>query len=647
MSPAEEILHQYWGYSSFRPPQDEVIASIMEGHDTLALLPTGAGKSICFQVPALATEGLTLVISPLIALMKDQVLQLKRRGIKAAAIFSGLRTHEVDLIFDNCHAGYYKLLYVSPERIVSEKFRSRLRDLPVKLLAVDEAHCISQWGHEFRPSYRQIISIRELFPNIPVIALTASATPQVRADIIKNLSLREGYRVFTSSFERNNISFAVRKDVTKQDKLLEILQKIPGCAIVYARNRDLVETVAKFLLKNNVSATWYHAKLSAKERNARQDDWIKNKYRVMCSTNAFGMGIDKPDVRLVVHIDTPDSLEAYYQEAGRAGRDGKHSFAVLLHNQQDRDGLMEQIEEKYPSVETVKQTYNAMCNYLSIAIGSGKLMSYNFDLQDFCKTFHLDNRIAQNSLKILEDEGYLHVTESVFMPSRLKFKMGKSELYYFEMANQKLAPIIVFLLRSYEGVFSQYVQIHETFVANKMGITVTQAIDQLNLLHKLQVLYYAPTSDSPRLTMLEERLHENNLRINTAFLRERKNNYEKQVKAVFRYIDADIESCRQVVMREYFGENEPSFCGKCDLCLERKNNHIIIDKESIRINILNQLLNTMNGLKLEEIIISLSKKEKEHYIGVIRWMLEEQQLVWINEHEQIIAISPTYRLPSH
>ncbi|MDQ6812169.1 MAG: ATP-dependent DNA helicase, partial [Bacteroidota bacterium] len=453
-----DILKQYWGHTSFRHLQEEIILAVMQGKDVLALLPTGGGKSICFQVPALAIDGLCLVISPLIALMKDQVENLKKRNIMALSIYSGMTYFEVKQTLQNAAFGTYKFLYVSPERLETKLFKEYLPAFNLNLIAVDEAHCISQWGYDFRPPYLRIASIRQAFPAIPVLALTASATPLVQLDICQNLLFNE-QNIFRQSFEKPNLSFSVFKADSKFNKLLEVLEKVPGTAIVYCRNRKGTKEIANLLRLNNVAADFYHAGLAQEQRNQKQEDWINNKIRVIVCTNAFGMGIDKPDVRAVVHIDLPDNLENYYQEAGRAGRDGRRAYAVLLYTRLELDELKRLPEIKYPSVAEIRNVYQALANHLQIPVGSGEGMYYDFNLNEFVLNFKLDVFLAINAIKALEQEGILSFNEQVFLPSKISFTCDKDALHAFEISHPHLENLIKYLLRSYEGIFDNEVSI--------------------------------------------------------------------------------------------------------------------------------------------------------------------------------------------
>jgi ATP-dependent DNA helicase RecQ len=648
MSTAVQILKKYWGYPAFRPPQDEIIEAVLQGNDVLALLPTGAGKSICYQVPALMKDGLCLVISPLIALMKDQVQQLKRRDVPAAAIFSGLKEAEIDGILNNCAVGHYKLLYVSPERLASERFLTAIRGIPLSMLAVDEAHCISQWGHDFRPSYRDIAHIRLLFPGIPVMALTASATPKVQQDIADVLELKQGFAKFQSSYARPNISFAVREHVSKPEKILEIINKVPGTAIVYVRNRRRTEDIAKYLDQNSISATFYHAGLSSKDRNSRQEAWISGKFRVMCCTNAFGMGIDKPDVRLVIHVDVPESLEAYYQEAGRAGRDGKKSYAVLLVNQEDKDVLNQSLALRFPDLATVRRVYNALYNYLGIAFSGGKWNSFEFNIYVFTARYKLDLVTVYNSLKLLEQSGYLQMNEAFSLPSRITMQMDKSSLYGFQVAHADLDQFIKILLRTYEGIFGHYAPISEQFLANKLKLPLKEIERKLGLLAKYKVITYIPASDVPRITFLEERLPEDLVRLDHNFIAFSKEQMSLRIASVMNYAEASPERCRQVLMQEYFGETDAKACGKCDLCLHRKQLQQTPDLEEMRKRLLRKVSDAgTEGLVLKSFLASVGVSAKEHYLEVLRILLDEQQLCWINEQKQIIGLPDAHRMHRH
>lgn len=634
MQAALDILKEVWGYPDFRYPQDEIIAAQLAGKDVLALLPTGAGKSICYQVPALIREGVCIVISPLIALMKDQVQQLKKRDVSAEAIYSGLSSYEIDRIMNNCAVGHTKLLYISPERLSSSSFEVALKSLPVSMIAIDEAHCISQWGFDFRPSYRNIAKIKEFFPDAPMVALTASATPEVQQDILDSLGMDKQAQVFKASFERENISFVVRTDESKPEKLLEIIQKVPGTAIVYATNRKKTEEVASFLAQNGISATFYHAGLDGGERNKRQENWIANKSRVMCCTNAFGMGIDKPDVRLVVHIDVPESLEAYYQEAGRGGRDGKRSFAVLLYNQKDKEKLLSAVEEKYPDFQFVKLVYSALYNHLNIALGGGKGHSFQFNLIEFSRRYKWEVVQTFNALKLLEQAGYLTLGEAFFIPSKLKFELDRTELYEFQVRNLQYDRFIKAILRKYEGVLSHLVKINELDIARTLMMRPADSIQMLKELSQKKVLTYIPSTDKPRIFFLEERLKEDYIRLDFEFIRFTKNQMIQRIEAMANY--AELEQCRQVMLRTYFGESSPEPCGSCDHCLKAKQMQKF-DTEKARQEILQKVeSHGADGMSIHDLKESFGHTLKESYLEILRVLIDEGQLGWKDERKEYI-----------
>lgn len=626
-----DILKKYFGYDNFRTPQFEIIQSVLEGKDTMALLPTGGGKSLCFQVPALMREGICVVISPLIALMKDQVFQLRKRDIKAAAVFSGLTYHEIDMILDNCQFGYYKFLFVSPERLKTDIFLERFKQMNVSLIAVDEAHCVSQWGYDFRPPYLEIAEIRQFHPKVPVLALTASATPVVQEDIIVKLKFRKGYRVYKKSFIRDNLSFVVRNEEAKYPKLLEIIHKLNGSGIIYVRNRNKTKEVAEYLQKNKIIADFYHAGLNTRERNIKQDDWLHNKKPVMVCTNAFGMGIDKPDVRFVIHLDVPENLEAYYQEAGRAGRDGKLSYAVLFYTQSDLDNLTERLQQRFPPAELIKKVYNSLCNYLGIAVESGNMMTYPFDMTHFCRSYKLESTLVYNCLKILEQENYLQVSEGVLMPSRAIFRVDKLGLYRFEVANAVYAPLVKSMLRTYGGIFDHYAKISEKELAKQVLLDEKEVMKQLSFLHKNKIITYIPSSDQPTITLLTERLHETNLYLNTQYIRQRKKINEEQLKAILSYTEQQAD-CRQVIICSYFGEKEVVPCGKCDICLEKKRK---LEQDAnfrkAKKEILEKMDNKWN--KVEELLPRNAHFAKALYKEVIRFLLDEKVIVMNDKNE--------------
>lgn len=561
------ILQQYWGYQQFRPLQEDIVNSVLQGRDTLALLPTGGGKSICFQVPALMRPGLCLVITPLIALMKDQVANLKRKNITAYAIYAGMPFQEVERVMEAARRGRCKFLYVSPERLQSKLFQTYCDGLPVNLLAVDEAHCISQWGYDFRPAYLQIADIRSYFPGVPVLALTASATPKVQADICDKLLMKEP-RIFTKSFARSNLSYSVLEENTKINKIQHILQKVPGCGIVYCRNRRRTKEIADLLRMQGIPASFYHAGLPQEERNLRQEAWINNEVRVMVCTNAFGMGIDKPDVRVVIHFDAPDSLEAYYQEAGRAGRDEEKAYAVLLYNEVELAEMQERIALQFPTLEEVRQVYQAIVNYLQIPVGSAEGEYFDFDINDFARTFHLNLTLVYSAVKLMEQEGIVQLSESVLLPSKATFLVDKETLYNFETAYPALEEITKTLLRTYEGIYDNEVPVYERQMSRILYIEEDEIVALLNQLNQAGIIRYSPRRDKPQLCFLQERVSAMNLRINMARVEIRKQAYIERLDAMIAYT-RNKSTCRTTELVNYFGEQESKPCGVCDVCIQK------------------------------------------------------------------------------
>ncbi|MEC5147265.1 ATP-dependent DNA helicase RecQ [Chitinophaga sp. 212800010-3] len=569
MSAPVAILQQYWGYEGFRPLQEDIVNSILAGQDTLALLPTGGGKSICFQVPAMMKPGLCLVITPLIALMKDQVANLKKRGITAYSIFSGMPFQEVERVLEAARRGGCKFLYVSPERLQSRLFQTYCDGLPVNLIAVDEAHCISQWGYDFRPAYLQIADIRSFFPDAPVLALTASATPKVQTDICEKLLMKDA-AVFSKSFARSNLSYSVLEETSKIDKVRHILERVPGSGIVYCRNRKRTKEIADLLSLQGIPASYYHAGLPQAERAARQEAWVNNETRIMVCTNAFGMGIDKPDVRIVVHYDLPDGPEAYYQEAGRAGRDEEKAYAVLLYNENELAEMEERIALQFPDMEQIREVYQAIVNYLQVPVGSSEGLYYDFDINDFARTFQLNLTMAYSALRLLEQEGILQLSESVFLPSRAEFITNKDTLYEFENAYPVLEEIIKTLLRTYEGIFDNPVPIYERQIGRIMLMEDDDIAAQLQQLHQYGILRYQPRRDQPQLYFLQERVSARNLRINMARVEIRKKVYTDRLNAMFAYA-RNSDTCRTQQLVTYFGEKNCAPCGVCDVCLKKKS----------------------------------------------------------------------------
>ncbi|TPE39468.1 RecQ family ATP-dependent DNA helicase [Pontibacter mangrovi] len=586
MQDIHHILHTYWGYNSFRPLQEEIVRSVLAGQDTLALLPTGGGKSVCFQVPALALEGVCLVITPLIALMKDQVENLKSRGIPAVAVYSGMSRREIDVALDNCVYGGTKFLYLSPERLLTDLFQERVKRMKVGLIAVDEAHCISQWGYDFRPSYLQLAELREVLPQVPVIALTATATEQVKQDIQEKLKFPKP-NVFQKSFARSNLSYSCLPTEDKANRLLEILQRMPGQSIVYVRSRRQTVEMAKFLQSRRVSAAAYHAGLKFEDRSAVQQRWVEDKVRVMVATNAFGMGIDKPDVRLVVHLDLPESLEAYYQEAGRAGRDEKYAYATILLGPNDVADLLKKVEEAHPPVEFIRRVYQCLANYYQLAVGSGQFSSFDFDVADFARQYKLNPLETHHAVKRLEQEGYLQLNESYYMPSRLMLALENTELYNFQLKSPEHDKLIQLILRMYGGeAFVNFVKVREKKMAELLKVPEQELRRKLEYLHKLQVINYEPQHDAPQLVFTAPREEASRLLLNTKKLNALRERALHQAKEMGRYVETQ-NRCRTQLLLAYFGELSDTPCRICDYCLaERKKQRVGEEDNRLRSKVL-------------------------------------------------------------
>jgi len=622
----QKILLHYWGFSSFRAIQEEVITSVYEGNDTLALMPTGGGKSITFQVPALAKDGICLVITPLIALMKDQVENLKKKGIKAAALHSGMTRHELEVTLDNCAYGDYKFLYLSPERLGTELFKIRLSKLNVNLVAIDESHCISQWGYDFRPSYLKITELRELIPNTPFLAVTATATPQVVEDIQEKLGFKEK-RVIKMSFERKNLVYLVRNVEDKNKHLLKIVNNIPGTGVVYVRNRQKAKEIALMLQKDGIIADYYHAGLSTEIRNLKQDDWQNDRTRIIVSTNAFGMGIDKPDVRFVVHMDLPDSPEAYFQEAGRGGRDGKLAYAILLYNDSDKAKIEQRIESSFPEIEEIKRCYQALCSFLGVSIGAGKGEVYDFNMMEFAAAFKINFVKAYSSLKFLEKEGYIELTDELDNPSRIMVIVDKNELYKYQIAHAELDIFIKLLLRNIAGLFNNYVRIDEGYIAKVSGMPLNAVTENLLKLSKAKIVNYIPRKKTPLIIFTEERLDDKNLYISPENYKTRKERYLKRIEAMLTYASGTTK-CRSQSLLEYFGEKDSFRCGNCDVCTSR--NELDMSKYQFD-QILEQLKEILveHAISLEELVDKV-KYPSEKTTRVIRWLLDNDKIVRID-----------------
>ena len=563
---AAEVLKQYWKHDSFRPQQEEIVNSVLNGHDTLALLPTGGGKSICFQVPTIVKEGLCLVISPLIALMKDQVQNLRKKGITAFAIYSGMSRKDVISTFKLAATGNCRFLYVSPERLETDLFKEYLPALHVTLIAVDEAHCVSQWGYDFRPPYLRIAEIRNELQDVPVLALTASATPAIREDICLKLKMNSP-RIFMQSFSRPNLSFSVHKTSSVYNKILDILHRLDGCSIIYCRNRRRTREISDLLNMHGIRSDYYHAGLSQEDRNAKQESWMQNAIRVIVCTNAFGMGIDKPDVRLVIHAEVPDNLENYYQEAGRAGRDGKKSYAVLLFNDEMLVELESGHKQHFPSLDYIRKIYQGLVNYLQVPIGTEQV-GYSFDLNDFLKKFSFQSKAARTALQVLQQEGFITLNDSIFNPATLYFVASKEQLTQFEKDNPILEPLIKTLLRSYAGIYDQPVAIYEKMLANLMKWELDQVLKGLYQLHKFQIVYYDPQKETPQIYFNQPRRKSADIRIDEKMYAFRKSQYVKRVHGILEYVRTS--GCRSIAIAEYFGEKGAKNCGICDNCVKKE-----------------------------------------------------------------------------
>lgn len=617
-SDIHEILLKYWGYSQFRPLQEDIIKSVLEGRDTLALLSTGGGKSICFQIPGLAKPGMTLVVTPLIALMKDQVERLKRHGIAAEAIHSGMSAREAELAMNHVIHQSIKFLYVSPERLTSQFFREILRNLTLSLIVVDEAHCISQWGYDFRPPYMRISEIRPYFPDVPVLALTATATPPVVKDIQQKLEFRKE-NVFQGSFERPNLVYVVYKEENKFQTLLRILKGVPGSSIVYVRNRKKTRETADFLRFNKISADYYHAGLSPKDREVRQKNWISDTTRVIVCTNAFGMGIDKPDVRSVIHLDLPDSIEAYFQEAGRAGRDGLKSYAVLIYDEADLIDAEQYHELNFPEIDYIKNVYKALGNYYELAPGNGRDLVFDMDITHFANRYNFKPIIAFNALKFIEREGYIALNESMHSSSRFVFNIDKQELYKFQVENPGLDILIKTMQRSYGGSFTEPVPIYEAELARRLETDEKTIKEILMKLHNVEILSYFPLTDKPQLTFTSELIRAEDLKISNEYYKKRKKEAEKRLYSLLQYAKSD-NKCRSQQLIEYFGQKVKR-CGVCDVCLE-VNKNVLSESEYYRIVEIVKPLLELKEHNISELVDACDGFLPEKVIKAVSWMVE-------------------------
>jgi len=622
MSDYHDTLRKYWGYNSFRPLQEDIIRSVLAGRDTLGLMPTGGGKSLTFQVPAMTLPGLCLVITPLIALMKDQVENLKKLQIKALAVHSGLSRDEIEVALNNCLYGGYKFLYVSPERLGSELFRVRFQEMPVNLITVDEAHCISQWGYDFRPSYLKIAELRPFHPLVPILALTATATRPVIEDIQQKLVFRVK-NLLKTSFKRENLIYAVKTTENKDRDVVDIVKKLKGSGIVYVRSRRKSIEVAKTLTREGISAAYYNAGLEHPVRNEVQQNWTIVKTRVIVATNAFGMGIDKADVRFVIHLDLPDSPEFYFQEAGRAGRDGKKSFAIVLSSASDAMTVNQRILSNFPDIATIKNTYSALCNYLQIPVGGGKGLSYDFNLNEFARTYRLSPFTSFSSLKILEIEGYIELTEEINNPSRIKFLFNRDDLYRFQVSNSVFDGFIKLLLRSYTGVFTEYTAIDEIQLAKRANVDIEVVKQYLGKLVALGVISYIPQKRSPMVIFFEERLDEKSLYISKETYQLRKERYSERAHAMLQYATLS-DKCRSQTLLEYFGEYGSPACGECDVC--RKKKESVLRQEEFNL-IRDEILAVLSLEPLiPEQLFERVAVHRDKVIEVLQWLLDNDQL---------------------
>lgn len=622
-----QLLKKYWGYDNFRGIQEEIINSIGEDRDTLGLMPTGGGKSITFQVPALAKKGLCLVVTPLISLMKDQVQNLRKRGIRALAIYSGMSRQEIVTTLENCIFGDYKFLYISPERLDTEIFRTKLRKMTISMITVDESHCISQWGYDFRPAYLKIAEIRDLLPDVPVLALTATATPEVVKDIQQRLRFREE-NVFRMSFERKNLAYIVRKTENKTKELLHILRRMPGSAIIYVRNRRRTKEITELLMHEGITADFYHAGLDDATKDIRQQRWQTGESRVMVATNAFGMGIDKPDVRIVLHLDLPDSIEAYFQEAGRAGRDGNKAYSVILHTPSDKITLHKRIPDMFPEKTYIKQVYEHLQFYYQMAMGDGRGCVKEFNLEDFCKKFKYFPVPVDSALKILTQAGYLEYTDEQDNASRIYFTIHRDELYKLRELGEEMDKLIQIVLRSYTGVFTDYVFISEDTLAVRSGLTRRQVYDLLMQLSRMHIIHYIPHKKTPYIIYTRERVDTQQLNIPRMAYEERKERYKARIEAIVDYVTCET-ICRSRMLLRYFGEKNEHNCGICDTCLSHRAEkvHSQTTIEELRGKVLQALEEQpANPAELAQRITANEKSLQE----AIRQLLEEKEIHFVN-----------------
>ncbi len=623
-SEALKILVKYWGHSSFRPLQEEIIDSVLGQNDTLALLPTGGGKSITFQVPALMKDGICIVVSPLIALMKDQVQNLKQKGISAGAIYSGMHFDEIESVYNNCIHDKFKFLYVSPERLETEAFRYLIGQLNVNLLAIDEAHCISQWGYDFRPPYLKIAEVRSLIPNAPILALTATATPSVTGDIMDKLRFNKP-NLLKASFLRKNLSYSILKENDKTTVLLKTLKTTNSSSIIYVRSRKKCREISEILNQNSIKSTYYHAGLNARERVKRQELWTNNQTRVMVSTNAFGMGIDKADVGLVVHYDLPDSIESYFQETGRAGRNDKAALGLVLYNNLDINNSIKRLKDSFPEISQIKKIYNALGNYFQIPEGSGKDIGFDFNLTDFCSNYNLKIIETYNAIKILEREGFIYFIESSGQYSQIMIHLKKSDLYRFQVENSDSDRLLKEILRSYSGVFTEYVNINENLIAKRTEMSKEVVVKKLNYLDNLKVLKYIPVKLSPQIVFTSERLGIKNIELEQDNYKNIKVAAEKRLQSLLNFLSNSLQ-CRSQQLLAYFGEPKSMRCGICDVC-NRKSELTVNDIEFSRINDFLEKELKHDSLHLYELIARTGKFNEDDVISTLQWLIDNNKII--------------------
>lgn len=627
MKTSNDILKQYWGYDFFREKQDEIIDSILQKQDTLALLPTGGGKSICFQVPGLFMEGVCVVISPLIALMHDQVDNLKKRGVKAVAITSGMSKRQIDIALDNAVYGDTKFLYVSPERLKTKLFLSRFEKMKVNLIAIDEAHCISQWGYDFRPAYIDIAELKKIKPEVPFLALTATATPKVVIDIQDKLKFKSP-NVFQKSFVRENVSYITLQTDNKLNRIIEFSKKLNGSGIIYCSTRKSTKILCKHLIENGISANFYHGGLEQEQRKVKQAAWLSNQTKIMVATNAFGMGIDKPDVRFVLHYDIPESLEAYFQEAGRGGRDLKKARAILFFEPTDLHTLREKIELKFPSIDTIKSIYNTLGNYFQLAIGSGENEQFDFNISDFANKYNHNLITVYNSLKFLELGGFILLNENSYQSSKLKVLVNNYELYQYQVRSKELNNVIQFILRSHMGVFEDYVSINETIICKKLNISIQELKKHLNHLHSNEVVDYSPTFKGSKIQYITERLADNNFSINPKFYKNRKDDAFIKLDAVLEFLDN--KTCRSQYLLSYFGESKSEKCGQCNVCLSIDESTLNNSEYKLIKQAVDETFNEKESFLIEDFIVNQPKFSRQNIIAALRWM-SEHDLIYIDK----------------